>query len=121
MDNVGGHGTNDTKVLYENFLKEQYNIEIIWQTPCTPYTNLLDLGVWCSLQAKVEKEHNGNRCEANALANSIYRTWGNTSIDDVIAKVNGHFQKVLHLIKEGKGSNELVETKRGKKYASLDS
>ena len=28
---------------------------------------------------------------------------------------------MLHLIKEGEGSNELVESKRGKKYAALDS
>ena len=121
MDNAGGHGTNEAKKKYEEFMLEEYMIEIIWQTPRSPYTNLLDLGVWCALQAMIEKMHRGNRCDANSLANSIYRTWGNASLDEIISKVNGRFLKVLHLIKEGKGSNELVETKRGKKFASLDS
>ena len=120
MDNAGGHGTDEAKKEYETVLNEKYNIHIIWQIPRSPYTNLLDLGVWCALQARVEKEHKGKRCDTTSLTNSIYRTWGNHTLDEVISKVNKRLEKVLHLIKEGEGSNELVESKRGKKYLSLD-
>ena len=49
MDNAGGFGTGEAKEEYEKVLKEKYNIHIIWQTLCSSYTNLLDLGVWCTL------------------------------------------------------------------------
>lgn len=45
MDNAGGHGTDEAKEQYEKLMKEKNNIIIIWQTPLSPYTNLLDLGV----------------------------------------------------------------------------
>jgi hypothetical protein len=76
--------------------------------------------VWCVLQARVEKEHKGKRCDTTSLTNSIYRTWGNHTLDEGISKANKRLEKVLHLIKEGEGSNELVKSKRGKKYLLLD-
>ena len=57
MDNAGGHGTNDAIQQYTNNLRKNYNIAIIWQVPRSPYTNVLDLGIWMSLQARVEREH----------------------------------------------------------------
>ena len=54
MDNAGGHGTNVTILAYTKMLKDSYNIVIIHQVQRSPYTNLLHLGVWCSLQAQVE-------------------------------------------------------------------
>ena len=44
MDNAGGHGTNDAKYCYVEALQE-YNVDIIWQVPRLPETNMLDLGV----------------------------------------------------------------------------
>ena len=54
MDNAGGHGTKDAINEYTNHLLNDYNIKIIWQIPRSPYTNVLDLGVWISIQARVE-------------------------------------------------------------------
>ena len=51
MDNAGGHGTNKAVEQYTQDLREKYKIEIVHQIPRSPYTNLLDLGVWCSLQS----------------------------------------------------------------------
>ena len=76
--------------------------------------------VWCALQAKVEKEHFGKRCEVNTLARSVMNTWNNGHLDNVIASVFKRLQKVLVLIIEAKGKNDLVETKRGKKFVDLD-
>ena len=56
MDKAGGHGTDDAITEYTKRLKEVYNIEIIHQVPRSPFTNVLDLGVWAALQAAVEKK-----------------------------------------------------------------
>ena len=74
MDNAGGHGTNDAITIYTDALKE-YNIQIIWQVPRSPETNMLDLGIWMSIQAKVEKMHHMKRCHHDALAKSVETVW----------------------------------------------
>ena len=66
MDNAGGHGTNDAKQQYINLLKA-FNIKVIWQVPRSPETNMLDLGVWMSIQSAVMKTHYGRRCHHDAL------------------------------------------------------
>ena len=55
MDNAGGHGTDDAITQYTINMKDTYNIEIIHQVPRSPFTNVLDLGIWASLQGIVEK------------------------------------------------------------------
>ena len=51
MDNAGGHGTKDAIQEHADELKEEHNIVILWQILCLPATNLLDLGIWVSLQS----------------------------------------------------------------------
>lgn len=53
MDNTGGHSTNEAITSYTNTLEEENNIETIFQIPRSSYTNILDLGVWMSLQVVV--------------------------------------------------------------------
>ena len=74
MDNAGGHGTNDAIKTYTDGLKE-YNVEIIWQVPRSPETNMLDLGVWMSIHNDVERMHHGIKCSHNALAKSVKDYW----------------------------------------------
>ena len=114
MDNAGGHGTKETVQLYTEMLKTKYNIIIIHQVPRFPYTNLLDLGVWCSLQAAVEKEHYMKRTDVHALQNSVMSAWDTRPLDQVIGKVWTRMTKVLALIVEGYGGNDLVEKKKRK-------
>ena len=57
MDNAGGHGKEEIKDQYVKKLKEKYNIEVVWQIPHSPETNMLDLGVWMGVQSKVELHH----------------------------------------------------------------
>ena len=59
IDNTGGHGTETEIGEYVKALRDNWNVETIFQIPRSPYTNVLDLGVWCSLQARVEDEHFG--------------------------------------------------------------
>ena len=54
------------------------------------------------------------------MVESAYNTWNDESLDDVIGKVYKRLQRVLALIVKGNGSNDLVETHRGKKHENLD-
>ena len=71
MDNARGHGTDTVIEQYTNNLRDNYNIQIIWQVPRSYYTNTLDLGVWMSLQARVEREHYLKHCTEEALVHSL--------------------------------------------------
>ena len=124
MDNAGGHGTDATIEQYKKMLLDGTNIELIHQVPRSPYTNLLDLGVWCSLQSTVEKMQYQKRTDVDALVSLVYEAWNTSStvtgLDSVIGKVWNRLSNVLVLILEGNGSNNLVEKKRGKKFYNLD-
>ena len=111
MDNAGGHGTNEAIDEYVAMLRNEYNVETIFQIPRSPYTNVLDLGAWCALQSRVEKQHFGKRCEVNALSHTVMDTWNNGHLDEMITKVFLRLKKVLVLIVEANGKNDLVEQK----------
>ena len=98
MDNACGHGSDDIIEKYVRMLKEIYNIKTIFQVPRSPYTNILDLGVWASLQEKIKKEHFGKRCEVNALTRSVLDTWNHDYLDDMITKFFKILRSVLVLI-----------------------
>ena len=59
------------------------------------------------------------RCSVDALVNTVNRTWLDDSLNSTIAKVFLRLKKVLCLISEGDGANDLVETKRGVKNNNL--
>ena len=113
IDNAGCHDTNDCVQEYTARLRTEYNIEIIQQVPRSPFTNVLDLGVWAALQAAVEKRHFMKRCQTDALVRTVLDTWVNGFLDEIISKVFKRLEKVLCLINKGEGGNDLVETKRG--------
>jgi len=57
MDNTGGHGTDIAIAQYTAILANDHNVEVVWQVPRSPETNMLDLGVWMSVQAAVMRVH----------------------------------------------------------------
>jgi hypothetical protein len=67
MDNAGGHGTEEAIKKYTDILETEFDIEIIHQIPRSPETNVLDLGIWCSLQWAVDKLMRGKRGDMEAL------------------------------------------------------
>lgn len=95
MDDAGGHGTNDAIKEYQANLLGKCNIEIIFQVPRSPYTNVLDLRVWCAMQAAVERQHYLKRCTTNALVNSVMETWTEGQLDHTITKVFDRIKSVL--------------------------
>ena len=118
MDNAGGHGKTEVKREYEKILKEEFNVCVEWQVPNSPETNMLDLGVWASLQSKVEILHRGKVMQSDELSKTVHQAF-NEITSDVLTKVHERWKMVLHLIVSGKGTNEVVEEHRGKMNRSL--
>jgi hypothetical protein len=61
MDNAGGHGTREAREQYTRHLLEEFNIEIIQQSACSPEVKALDLGIRMSIQSHVERRHQEQR------------------------------------------------------------
>ncbi len=57
LDRAGGHRTIEVVESYKQMMKNRYNIILVHQIPNLPKTNVLDLGIWMSLQNAVEKTH----------------------------------------------------------------
>ena len=119
MDNAGGHGTNECVIKYTRILKEEFNVVIIHQVPWSPYTNVLDLGVWRSLQSIVERKHFMRRCNADSLCRTVREAWNGTALDAIIGKVFTRLEKVICLIKEEQEANNTVGEKRGITYENI--
>ena len=116
MDNAGGHGTIKVKEEYVAKLKEKYSVFIEWQVPHSPETNMLDLGVWMSIQSKVEAEHRLKVMHRDVLAASVETAfWSRAVHTSILKNVHDRWKLVLELIIAGKGSNDLVEKHRGLK------
>jgi hypothetical protein len=120
MDNAGGHATNEAIQEYTEELLTRFNIVLIHQVARSCETNTLNLGIWMTLQAAVERVHY-LRCDDNdALFRSVQETWDTIDQTQAFSSVWGQLRNVLILIKEDGGGNSLVETKRGKTFRRLD-
>jgi hypothetical protein len=120
MDNAGGHGTEEAIKKCTDILKTEFDIEIIHQVPRSPKTNVLDLGIWCSLQWAVDTLMRGKRGDMEALVQGVATVWDGVGLIAAFGNVWNRLGRVLHLIEEDKGGNELVEKKCGKRWAALD-
>ena len=90
------------------YVKSEFSIELIHWEPRSPFINVLDLGVWCYLQAHMEKKH----CNTESLCQSVMKTWSEDALTATIGKVFERLHNVLCLMNDGYRSNDLVETKR---------
>ena len=112
MDNAGGHGTIEAKNDYVSILLDEFNVKVEWQIPNSLETNLLDLGVWMTIQSLVEWLHRHKMMNVDTLASTVLEAW-NSFDAKKIAKVAERWVKVLRLIVKGNGTNDLVEQERG--------
>ena len=113
MDNAGGHGTDVAIAQYTLILKDEFDIELVHQCPRSPETNCLDLGVWCCLQWAVDSLMRGRRGDIQALNKGVLEVWESKDLATAFTNVWGRLGRVLRLIREDNGGNELVEKKRG--------
>ena len=77
LDNAGGHGKKDIIKQYSRTLIERYNIQLIHQVPRSPFSNVLDLGVWCAMQSTVHKVCEGKQRTVEILNSAVMATWSN--------------------------------------------
>lgn len=120
MDQAGGHGSQKSIQEYTDMLKDEWNVIVVFQPPRSPYFNVLDLGFWCSLQSLVQKRMYGNRGVVDTLVKTVYESWETQDMTHILGNIFNRLKKVMALIVDGNGSNDLVETKRGKKFRVLD-
>jgi hypothetical protein len=89
MDNAGGHEINVAKRQYYIELLKAFQVEGIWQVPRSPETNMLDLGVWMSIQSAVMKVHYGRRCHNDAPAKIVEDAWNGYLSQEAFYNVHG--------------------------------
>jgi hypothetical protein len=90
-------------------LRDEFKIIILQQSACSPEVNVLDLGIWMSLQAEVESRH---RRDPDGLAATVIEAWENLPAV-TIKKIFHQMPIVLELIVESGGDNITVEDRRG--------
>ena len=112
MANAGGHGTDQTIKQYTSYLLTKYNIDVIHQVPRSSYIDNLDMGMWCALQAAVDRKKITKRFSIAVLVNLIHDMWANETLNKTIAKVFKKLDNIIVLIDEGKGGSHLVKKKR---------
>ena len=95
MDNAGGHGSAEAINDYTAMLKNNYNIEIIFQIPHSPFMNVLDLSIWMAIQSIVERKHFLRRATTKALVNTVYESWESSDLNVILSNVFGRLKVVL--------------------------
>ena len=115
LDIAGGHGTKEAIVQFKAIMKNDYNIIPVHQIPQSPETNVLDLGIWMSLQSAVEKCHRLRRGDNDALRATIMKVWKDVASEEAFVKVFERLKKNYAVIEKSQGSNDYCEEFRGKK------
>ena len=59
------------------------------------------------------------RCHVESLVSTVITAWGEGKLDWQITNLFKRIEKVLYLINEGEGGNDLVESNRGEKNRDL--
>ena len=72
IDNTCGRCVKEPITNYVALLQDKYNIEIIFQILCSPYTNVFDLGVRMSLYAIVERQRYLQRLNRNNFVGALF-------------------------------------------------
>ena len=59
------------------------------------------------------------RCNTGALISSVIETWETIEMSAITSKVFIKLKKVICLINNGNGGNDLIEDMRGKRHADM--
>ena len=96
-------------------MKNDYHIILVHQIPQSPGTNVLDLGIWMSLQSAVKKCHQLRRGDKDALHATVMKVWKDVASEEAFMKVFERLKKNYAVIEKSQGSNDYYEEFRGKK------
>ena len=70
---------------------------------------LVMLIIWCCVPARVKRNNLQKRHELEALVRTLMNTWANDDLNEQIKKVLDFLKKVLVLILQADGGNNIVE------------
>ena len=93
---------------------KELNIILVRQVPNSPDTNVLDLGIWMSLQSAVEKHHRLHRGDREALHATVMQVWDEVTNAEAFEAVFDRLAKNYDIIRQHGGGNTLIEAHRGK-------
>ncbi|KAG7373068.1 hypothetical protein IV203_033792 [Nitzschia inconspicua] len=113
MNNAGGHGSHDAMAQYTSVLWNEYKVQLVWQIPRSPETNML---IWMSIQAVVTRAHHRRGSHPDALARSVEDARNDYLSPSAFQNLHKRLKIVLHYIVDDNGGNSLVERKRGKLF-----
>ena len=91
----------------------------MWQVPNSPELNILNLGAWAAVQAKVEEKHCKLVMRNNVLVRSVEYAFYKMLDPEILQNIWIRWKKVLKLVLKSSRGNELVEVCRGKKSINL--
>ena len=109
LDSAGGHGTKDAIAQYKQVMAEEYKIILVHQIPQSPDTNVLDLGIWMSLQSAVEKCHRLRRGDKESLDASVMKVWKDVANEEAFTKVFDRLKVNYACIEKFGGTNDFCE------------
>lgn len=114
MDNAGGHGglTRINKMKEE--MLARFNVLLVCQPPNSPESNVLDLGVWRSVQSKVDKMDREQRMDAHQLWATIQRAWDEYGTADDNLALHAIWEKLRDIAEvtiASNGDNNNAEAK----------
>jgi hypothetical protein len=118
MDNARGHGTIAARDEYTRRLRNEHNVVIKFQPPCSPEVNALDLGIWMSLQSTVEHRNRDRRRHTDALAATVQEAWNDLPAE-TIQKLFDRIPLVHQLIVDSGSDYVNVEERRGRHNIAL--
>jgi hypothetical protein len=111
FDNAGGHGTNVAKAAYTTMMWEKFKIRCVFQSPQSPEFNALDLGVWMTVQAAVNKLSRKLRMNMKSLTQCVEKAWDKLEESKLQSIVNYVAVTMQGCIDCG-GGNEKCESRR---------
>lgn len=119
MNNARGQENDVAIKEYTNLLKQRGNINIIHQVPSSPFTNVLELCAWVSLQAAIEKQYITQRCRVDIFANSVNTMWNNGNLDRCIWNIFSDQNSLISDQLYGNRGEGLIETNTRTKHANI--
>ena len=117
MDNATPHLTNDDPEWIQAKKRWDFDIVLVRQPPQSPDTNVLDLGLWTSIQSfqrKVPMTSAATEYELVKAVHEAFRKLPMTTIDNCFVTL----QNVLREIQTNDGGNQF-KTPRKRKYAAM--
>ena len=118
FDNAGGHGTDVAKETYTKMMWDKFKIRCVFQSAPSPEFNALDLGVWMTVQAAVNKLSRGQRMNIKSLTACVNKAWDQLE-EAKLQSIVDYVPLAMQGCIDDNGGNKKVESRRSTKEEKL--